>query len=58
MDNNGKIVRFSIGFSSEDNLLLIKLQAAIQSRLNERVTIAYIMRQALHELAKVENINS
>jgi hypothetical protein len=57
-ENNGKIVRLSVSFNSEDNALLIKLQAAIQARLNERVTIAYIVRNALRELAKVENINS
>lgn len=51
-----KPIRIPVTIDNEINTLIIKLRAKIEDELNERVSLARIVRIALRELAKAKGV--
>ncbi len=51
-----KPIRIPVTISSDENQLLINLQAVLQSKQQKRLSVAEIVRMALRELAKANNV--
>ncbi len=56
--NHTTVARIPVTLNREDNALMIKLRASLESRLNKRMTVADIVRIALRNQAVVEGIIS
>lgn len=52
------VSRIPVSLSADDNQLMIQLRAAMESRLNKRLSIAEIVRIALRTQAQLEGLNT
>lgn len=50
------LTRIPVSLNEEDNNLFIRLRAAMEKRVNERLSVAEIIRIALRTQAKAEGI--
>lgn len=50
------ISRIPVSLNEEDNQLFLQLRAAMEERLNKRLSVAEIVRIALRSQAKIEKI--
>jgi hypothetical protein len=51
-----KPIRIPVTITHDENQLLINLQAVLQSKVQKRLSVAEIVRMALRELAKANNV--
>jgi hypothetical protein len=52
-----KPIRIPVTISKDENQLIINLQAVLQSKLQKRLAVAEIVRMALRELARANNVS-